>query len=659
MATTRVYRQFDFSGGVQTATSRLLRKPNEMVAAKNASFSTLLGAVARRNGYTQFAATIQSGKDGLGAFVHRYSTGTRVYGATNNSGDTSTILKYQSGGTWTDTGITSVAANTRMSATSFLDELYVVGATNSGTYMTPRNIDSSVSVSTTRNILGMPKAKWIVEFQGSLYAVNVDVGGTVYTDRAYKSSVATGVVTFVKTAQEAFGVMKVDTVRYLKNTYAIDIYDAGTNTKLYDLTITGVDKDANTISFTNPTVQTVSSVVAATDLFTTTTTPATGTPIQIAASVTIPPPLVAGTTYYAINISGTTFKVATTLANATAGTAIDITGTGSGTITVTNAVVVSDNDEIWMDGRKGLLTVLWNTDYPTTEDADYLRIPPGDDESTNITGVFKTANRLFFFTENSIRAWDGQNMVTISATVGCPQHEAIKEIDTWIIFPHYTGLFAYNYSSGQFKKISRSVQNYFQAIPPANWAGASAVAIDNVYKLSVGAPNALTIDGYQFIGNLRFTYDFDANIFSMDSFSRNPRFYYIWTDPATNVRRAFFQDDTGKVFTDDYGNLDDTETIPFEVESNQDNFGIDELKSYNKAFVYAKKAKGTLVQYSIEGARWETLGELVGTITKLDFKRNLEGRDIAYQFVSNTKGESPIIEGISTHFSVTEAQYAK
>lgn len=44
-----------------------------------------------------------------------------------------------------------------------------------------------------------------------------------------------------------------------------------------------------------------------------------------------PATLVTGTTYYAINVSSTTIKVATTSALATAGTAIDLTDEGSGT----------------------------------------------------------------------------------------------------------------------------------------------------------------------------------------------------------------------------------------------------------------------------------------------------------------------------------------
>jgi len=77
--------------------------------------------------------------------------------------------------------------------------------------------------------------------------------------------------------------------------------------------------------------------VAATDLITVLSTDnmPTGTPVQVSNSGGgLPAPLLASTPYYVINISGTTLKLATTVDNALAGTAIDITSAGTGTQTM-------------------------------------------------------------------------------------------------------------------------------------------------------------------------------------------------------------------------------------------------------------------------------------------------------------------------------------
>jgi len=65
----------------------------------------------------------------------------------------------------------------------------------------------------------------------------------------------------------------------------------------------------------------------------------------------LPAPLVVDTIYYAIRISGTVIKVATTKALAHAGTAINLTDVGTGTHTVQQLVK-------WTDGTLGVLSTL-------------------------------------------------------------------------------------------------------------------------------------------------------------------------------------------------------------------------------------------------------------------------------------------------------------
>lgn len=60
----------------------------------------------------------------------------------------------------------------------------------------------------------------------------------------------------------------------------------------------------------------------------------TGTRVRLTTTVTLPAGLALATDYYVIRLSDTTFSLATSFANAKAGTAIDITSTGTGTHTV-------------------------------------------------------------------------------------------------------------------------------------------------------------------------------------------------------------------------------------------------------------------------------------------------------------------------------------
>lgn len=61
----------------------------------------------------------------------------------------------------------------------------------------------------------------------------------------------------------------------------------------------------------------------------------TGTRVRLTTTTTLPAGLATATDYYVIRLSNTTFSLATSYANAIAGTDIDITSTGTGTHTVT------------------------------------------------------------------------------------------------------------------------------------------------------------------------------------------------------------------------------------------------------------------------------------------------------------------------------------
>lgn len=82
---------------------------------------------------------------------------------------------------------------------------------------------------------------------------------------------------------------------------------------------------------------------ASTSVFTTTSAHqlVTGSRIRIASTGTVPSPLSASTDYYAIVTGPTTLKLALTLANAQASTAIALTDAGTGTLTLNEQVVTA------------------------------------------------------------------------------------------------------------------------------------------------------------------------------------------------------------------------------------------------------------------------------------------------------------------------------
>ena len=89
----------------------------------------------------------------------------------------------------------------------------------------------------------------------------------------------------------------------------------------------------------------------------------TGDGVKVSSTATVPSPLVAGTTYYAIKVTDTSYQLATTLANAYAGVAIDLTSAGSGQHTLAQVNYAAyacdgtiDTNQTAYDNVRALLT---------------------------------------------------------------------------------------------------------------------------------------------------------------------------------------------------------------------------------------------------------------------------------------------------------------
>jgi hypothetical protein len=125
----------------------------------------------------------------------------------------------------------------------------------------------------------------------------------------------------------------------------------------------------------------------------------------------------------------------------------------------------------------------------------------------------------------------------------------------------------------------------------------------------------------------------------------------------TGYTKPYFTDDTGRLYRDEVGNLDDADPIPLEVELGRNNFGTDQIKFYLSVLVDSEDARGAVLQYSIDGSAFKTLGQITGDVQKMVFGQKdqiVEGRDINYKIVHNDSGSPPIINGITSYFSMKE-----
>lgn len=658
MATTQnSFSLLDMSGGLQNATSHLLKKRMEVSDSYNAAFNIRIGSACRRAGYEQVGQTIQYGNDSLYAGTYNYNvTSNRVITGINNANNTNATLNYMdTGGYWTPI-LANAPVNTRFQCLNYLNNFYIAGKSAGNQYLPLTMIDPTMTQQ-TYNTLNAPACKFIAQYAGQLYALNVQTGGVTYSDRMYQSSPALGVVTQVQNAISGWTTnIHVDTAHYLKVGMGIDIYGAQTsNLKYSNLIITSVDKLNNLLG-----------------------------------------------------VSGQVLNIAA-------------------------------NDEVWITGRFGQLTTLWNTDYPTPQTSDWISMPSGLNETADITGWTVNTNRLLVFTKNSLIQWDGSNLTVISQSVGAVSHESIANIGTWTLWLHTTGVWGYNITTGQLKMISKAITPTIQRINPVNLKYASAVVANRTYKLSVGQlMNSVPADATYLQTTststsststsstststsststsstststiitttstsstssstsstsisttstssstsstsmsttsissststsmtstttlptnkkiTRLCYDFDLNIWWPELHTREIRFQF--NHAMNGYTKPYFTDENGYLFRDETGLTDDGNSIPMMLEFGRTNCGTEQAKMFASVLIDSERTRAGLMQYKLDNKNWETLGQIVEEIGELTFPakdvRKL-GHDVNLRFTHNNTGDPPFFNGWTIYFN--------
>lgn len=123
-------------------------------------------------------------------------------------------------------------------------------------------------------------------------------------------------------------------------------------------------------------------------------------------------------------------------------------------------------------------------------------------------------------------------------------------------------------------------------------------------------------------------------------------------------RKPYFTDENGYLFRDETGFTDNGLSIPMQVEIGRTNCGTEQGKTYLSVQIDSENARGGIMQYSLDGGDWITLGQIVDPIQTIAFPQKgqlVTSRDINYRFVHNDYGDPPTFNGITTYFTITES----
>lgn len=648
------YPQLDLSGGIQRAVSHLLRKRNELYNSKNAAFNIRIGSAVRRPGYEKVGRTIQQGNDSLYGGVYRYGANNKIVAGLNNAAGTfATLQVLDTADYWTPV-LTTAAANTRFQCLNDNDQLYVAGLVpNTTNYLPLTNIDATLSSSTSRNVYTAPASAFIAEYNGNLYAINCQVNGKTYTDRAYQSSPPLGYITKIQTDQVGLlQQLRVNSTQWLKVGMQLDLYTAGTEAKqVAALTIISVDKKNKRISFAPQQINIkdndeiwLTGTKGTLSRFWNTDDP---TP-ETADWFKVPPGKEANPQFtgWGKNTNRLLLFTKNTF----------LIWDGSNLITVSDSIGCVSHETIQNIGSWTIwlhTTGVWGYNVNTGQLKLLSRSIQPFINAINQTNLrFASAgvvNRVYKLSVGELLPVESLTTSTsTSSTSTSTTSSSTSSTSTSSTSTSSTS------TSTSASTTSTSSTSFSTSSTSASTSSTSASTSSTSNSTSTSSTTTTTAISTKQV--VRLVYDFDMNAWWTETHKREIRFQFNHT--MNGYTKPYFTDETGRLFRDETGNLDNGDVIPFEVELGRNQFSGDQLKSYTAVLVDTEGARETQLLYSTDGSQYKHLGQLTKNVNKLVFSTsqepNVEGRDISYKFVHSDSGDPPVINGVSTTYQVVE-----
>jgi hypothetical protein len=147
------------------------------------------------------------------------------------------------------------------------------------------------------------------------------------------------------------------------------------------------------------------------------------------------------------------------------------------------------------------------------------------------------------------------------------------------------------------------------------------------------------------------------NVWWKEQHNREMRFQFMHN--MNGFTKPYFTDENGYLFRDETGNTDNGLSIPMMVEFGRTNCGTEQQKIFDAVQIDSEYTRTGLMQYSLDGGDWMTLGQIDMDITTMVFpqkKPELKtGHDINMRFTHNNTGDQPFFNGWTLYFDNYEA----
>ncbi len=294
----------------------------------------------------------------------------------------------------------------------------------------------------------------------------------------------------------------------------------------------------------------------------------------------------------------------------------------------------------------------WNEDASS---GDYIDINP--DDSSNITAFAETSNQVLVFKTNAMyrldviaKTVDTQNIFNIGAV----SQECVTTCQGIVYF--FSGIDIRRTDGSYPEQISRlGVQDFIDAIPQANWSSVAAGTDGlNVY-FDIGTVTLNTNKGgQQTYTNIRLKFSTRDETWSAHSMAQKFAFFSNYT--TTSGRTMISSDTTGSVRTNNVGTNDDSTSISFFLETQEEEFGN---RAHSNGFndlitIFGKDLQGTTVQVRSDEADYKDVTDSLPNRVNVVDGVTFAGHYFTFKWFGNTSTSSPTFEGLQIERTVDE-----
>lgn len=632
-----ITRYLDFSGGLQTATSRLLMKDNELSRAVNTRYNKKIGGATRRQGHEIVGFPVEDGNqiNGGNSFFQKDGN-NKLLVANDDSTDANTYLRYERQPYWID-AVTDLTQGAKLEFENFLDKAFIVGySTSTDTFIPTTSLDGTLTSSTSSDVYNAPRGKYIIKYGDKMYIANCWVGGKKYPARVYRSSSLMDTITFINSDQKGLlWQLEVDSAMYLKEGMTIDIYGEASNQKKVDsLTIVSVDKANNKITFSPTTID----VSDRDEIYLEDKKGTSG----IFWNTDYPNP------------EGSDFLGIPPVKNEVP----DITGIALNN----NRLLIFTEHSIWKWDNANLVNIsktIGTTSHRSITEVQGWTIFL---HKTGVWGYNDSNGQLQLLSrpiQNYIDAINQPNFYTACGIVHGDIYKLsvgqLSEVDsrTTSTSTSSTSTSSTTTSTSSTSTSSTSTSSTSSSTSKSGTTSTSSTSSSvstsstssSTSSTSTSSTSTSTTTVIPTAEITQLVYDFSSNSWATDTLNRNMTTAFL--HQMHGYEKIYFGDDTGRFYRDETGLSDNGKPIQFLIETKRFHLDIpEETKTFRRVYAYTQGGQEAVISRSIDGGEWQTLGQLGKNVSSFELG-DIQGRDIAFRVAQNNGGEPVIFLGLS------------